>query len=218
MKNCLVLLLAAACLPAWSLDWKLPVFTMKYEIAEGEVEDPEDQSLEPTSVRNTATLRMHQEADPASFALTMRTSAKDYLQQAGDYSYLDLEHEGAIRLDERWKLGYVIGMKRMDFAEPGADELSNDSISMKTGGTAVFTFVRGTTLEAGLATRYTWTTDPSDALQGYVVTAGFASRLGDWLLGLRYRGEFRLPMGTSSDIATRRYNTGSISFQWDPNR
>jgi hypothetical protein len=218
MKNCLVFLLAAVCLPAWSLDWKLPVVTMKYEVAEGEVEDPEDQTLEPTSVRNTATMRIRQEADPAVFALMLRTSAKDYFQQAGDYSYLELEHDGAVRLDEQWKLGYVIGMKRMDFAERGADEISNDSISMKAGGTAVLTLMKGTSLEAGLATRYSWATDPADALQGYVVTAGFGTRLGEWLLGLRYRGEFRLPMGATSEVGPRRYNTGSISFQWDPNR
>ena len=218
MKNCLAFLLAAVCLPAWSLDWKLPVVTMKYEVAEGEVEDPEDQTMEPTSVRNTATMRIRQDADPATFALMLRTSAKDYFQQAGITPTSSSSTTAPFRLDEQWKLGYVIGMKRMDFTEPGVDEMSNDSISMKTSGTAVLTLMKGTSLEAGLATRYSWATDPANALQGYVVTAGFGTRLGEWLLGLHYRGEFRLPMGTTSEVGPRRYNTGSISFQWDPNR
>jgi hypothetical protein len=115
MKNCVVLLLVLSCLPAWSQ--KLPVVTMKYEIAGGESEDAEDETLEPTSLRNTATLRIRQEADPATFWLTLRTSAKDYFQEAGDYSYLEAEHEGTWRADEMWKLGYLIGVKRMGYAQ-----------------------------------------------------------------------------------------------------
>jgi hypothetical protein len=218
MKKCIILLLGMACLPAWSLDWELPVVTMKYEIAGGEVEDPEDETLEPTSLRNTATLRIRQEADPATFWLTLRTSAKDYYQEAGDYSYLEAEHEGTWRADEIWKLGYLLGVKRLEYAQPGADGLSDDNLTMKAGGSAVFTFMRGTSLEAGVSGRYTWATNPADAQQRYAVTTGFASRLGEWLLGVHYRGEFRLPMGATSSVGTRTYNTGSVSFQWDPNR
>ncbi|MGA2478070.1 MAG: hypothetical protein ABSG63_04885 [Spirochaetia bacterium] len=218
MKKCIILLLGMACLPSWSLDWKLPVVTMKYEIAQGECEDPEDETLEPTSVRNTATLRIRQDADPATFWLTLRTSAKDYFQEAGDYSYLEAEHEGAWRADEMWKLGYLLGIKRIGYAQPDSDGLFNDNLCMKAGGTAVLTFLKGTSLEAGLSSRYTWATNLADAQQGYALTAGFASRLGEWLLGIHYRGEYRLPMGSSSSVATRTYNTGSVSFQWDPNR
>ena len=218
MKKCPILLFALACLPAWSLDWKLPVVTMKYEIAGGECEDAEDETLEPTSLRNMASLRIRQDADPATFWLTLRTSAKDYFQEAGDYSYLEAEHEGTWRADEMWKLGYLLGVKRMGYAQPDSEGLSNDNLSIKAGASAMLTLLRGTSLEAGIAGRYTWTTNAADAQQGYALTAGLSSRLGEWLLGVRYRGEFRLPLGSASSVGTRTYTTGSVSFQWDPNR
>jgi hypothetical protein len=217
MKNCWVLLMALACLPSWA-EGKLPIITMKYEIAGGESEDAEDDTLEPTSLRNTASLRVRQDADPATFWLTLRTSAKDYFQEAGDYSYLDLAHEGTFRLEEPWKLGYLLGVKRMAYADLDSYGLSNDNLSLKVGGSATFDFVKGTSLDAGFTGRYTWATNPADAFQGYALTAGLSSRLGEWLLGVRYRGEFRLPMGPQSAVGARTYNTGSVSFQWDPNR
>ena len=48
--------------------------------------------------------------------------------------------------------------------------------------------------------------------------AGFSSRLGQWILSARYRGEFRLPLGDASAAVPAVYNLGSISVQWDPNR
>ena len=109
MKKSMVLLLFFACLPAWSLDWKLPVFTLRYEAAEGESEDPDDETLQPSSLRNTVSLRVKEDVESASFGLTLRSSMKDYYLQAGDYSYLDLEHDGTFHLGEAWKLGYLWG-------------------------------------------------------------------------------------------------------------
>ena len=48
------------------------------------------------------------------------------------------------------------------------------------------------------------------------MTAGFTSRLGEWLLSARYRGELRSPLDAS--VGNDTYNTGGISLQWDPNR
>jgi hypothetical protein len=161
---------------------------------------------------------VREEADPAAFALVLRTSLKDYLQERGDYSYLEAEHEGAFRLDDTWKLGYLLGLKGVGFAEPDAAGEEQDTLSLKAGGTAVITPARGTSLEAGFYGRFTWAATPADAFQGYVLTAGVASRMGEWLLGIHYRGELRFPMGSSSAVTVRTYNTGSISLQWDPNR
>ena len=218
MKKGMALLLACICLPAWSLDWKLPVFTLKYEVAGGASEDPDDETLLPTAVRNTASLRIREEADPAVFGLTLRTSAKDFLQQSGDYAYLEAEHDGAFRVPDIGKFGYTFGMKETGYAPAGSDVISNDSLALKAGGTALLWLAKGTSLEAGLAGRFVLAEDPADALQAYAVRAGFASRLGDWLLGLRYRGEFRFPLGLAATTGDHVYNTGSVSVQWDPNR
>ena len=53
---------------------------------------------------------------------------------------------------------------------------------------AAFTVVKGTTLEAGTAGRWEFAENAQDSLQAYVLTAGFSSRLGEWLLGAHYQG------------------------------
>jgi hypothetical protein len=218
MKKSMVLLLFFACLPAWSLDWKLPVFTLRYEAAEGESEDPDDETLQPSSLRNTVSLRVKEDVESASFGLTLRSSMKDYYLQAGDYSYLDLEHDGTFHLGEAWKLGYLMGMKGKSFPELDWQGLPKDTLALKAGMNAAFTVVKGTTLEAGTAGRWELADNAQDSLQAYVLTAGFSTRLGEWLLGARYRGEYRLPLGSSSGVGSSTYNMGSVSLQWDPNR
>jgi hypothetical protein len=214
----MALLLFFACLPAWSLDWKLPVFTLRYEAAEGESEDPDDETLQPSSLRNTVSLRVKEDVESASFGLTLRSSMKDYYLQAGDYSYLDLEHDGTFHLGEAWKLGYLMGMKGKSFPELDWQGLPKDTLALKAGMNAAFTVVKGTTLEAGTAGRWELADNAQDSLQAYVLTAGFSTRLGEWLLGARYRGEYRLPLGSSSGVGSSTYNMGSVSLQWDPNR
>jgi hypothetical protein len=218
MKKGICLLMAFACLPAWSLDWKLPVFTMRYEVAGGQSEDPDEETLLPASLRNTVSLRIKEDADPASFGLTLRGSGKQYFLQSGDYSYLEAEHDASFKLGPAWKLGYTLGLKDMAYPQLDAHGLSKDTLSLKAGGTVDLALMKGTSLDAGLAGRWLAAENPADTLQSYVVTAGFSSRLGEWLLGARYRGEFRLPLGAPSGVGIAVYNTGSVSLQWDPNR
>lgn len=218
MKKSMVLLLLFACLPAWSLDWKLPVFTLKYEAAGGANEDPEDETLQPSSLRNTASLHVKEDVESASFGLTVRGSVKDYYQQAGDYAYLDLDQDGTFHIGEAWKLGYLLGVKSMRFPELDSQGLPKDTLSLNAGTTAAFSVEKGTTLEAGTAGRWELADNARESMQVYVVTAGISSRLGEWLLGAHYRGEFRLPLGPSSGVGSNTYNTASVSMQWDPNR
>jgi hypothetical protein len=109
-------------------------------------------------------------------------------------------------------------MKGMRFPQLDSEGLPKDTLSLRAGTAAAFTVVRGTTLEAGTAGRWELADNEPDSLQAYVVTAGFSTRLGEWLLGARYRGEFRLPLGPSSGVGVSAYHTGSVSVQWDPNR
>ena len=216
MKKGIALLLACSCLPAWCLEWKLPVFTLKYEAAQGSSEDPDDEWLMPSSLRNTVSLRMKEEADPAVFGFTMKYSAKEYFQQAGDYTYFALDHDGSVRLSDILRLEYLLGGKRTAF--PGAAGLSKDYLSLKAGSSATLKLAKGTSIDAGLNARSDLADTAARALQVYALSAGFVSRLGEWQLLARYRGEFRLPLGAQSERGTDAYNTGSVSLQWDPNR
>ncbi len=217
MKKGVCALLALACLPAWSLDWKLPIVTVRYEVAGGGSEDPDDDSFEPSSLRNTVTFRVKEEADPATFGLGLTMSAKDYFQQSGDYSYVKVEHDASVRLGKPWKLGYTLGAKWIEYPELDSHGMPKDVLSLSAATNAVLRLGRGTSLEAGVAGRFYLTEDPADALQAYAATAGISARLGDWLLGARYRGEVRVPLGGASAAGLDVYNIGSVSLQWDPN-
>ena len=217
MKKSLCALLALACLPAWSLDWKLPVVTVRYEAAGGSSEDPDEDTFEPSSLRNTVSFRVKEEADPATFGLGLVMSAKDYYQQNGDYSYLKLEQDGSVRLGKPWKLGYALAAKWMDYPQLDSFGLPKDLLGLSAAVDAVLRLDRGTSLEAGLTGRCALTENPADALQAYAAMAGLTARLGDWLLSARYRGELRLPLGEASAAGLDTYHTGSVSLQWDPN-
>jgi hypothetical protein len=212
MKKGVCALLVLACCPAWSLDWNLPIFTMRYEVAGGGAEDPDDDTFEASSLRNTVSLRVKEEADPAAFGLGFTVSAKDYYQQSGDYSYFKMDHDASLRVSDSWKLGYALGAKWLQYPQLDSDGVSRDSLALNAGATAAVKLAKGTSLETGLSGRFSMTENPENALQAYIASAGFSTRLGEWLFAARYRGEFRFPV---SGLDT--YHTGSVSVQWDPN-
>jgi hypothetical protein len=126
MKKSLFVLLACVSLPAWSVDWTWPVFTVRYEAAGGAAEDPDDETYQASSLRNTVVFQVKETADPAAFGLAIALSGKDYYlpsDQSGDYSYVRIEHDGAVRIGGAWKLGYTIGLKSMDYASPDSQGL-----------------------------------------------------------------------------------------------
>jgi len=217
MKKGVCLLLLLSCLPAWSLDWNLPVFTARYEVAGGASDDPEDDTLDPSSLRNTMSLRMKEEAGPATLGLGVAWSAKDYYRQSGDYSYLKVDHDATFRVSDLWKLGYTLGVKRMEYPEPDSQGLSNDSLSLSAGATAAVRLAKGTTLDGALGGRFGLTDNPSDALQAWTASVGVSTRMGEWLVAARYRGQARLPLGAASDYGRNLYQVASVSVQWDPN-
>ncbi len=216
-KSVLVAVLLIAAAPAWPLDWSLPVFTLRYEAAGGESEDPDDEeSLLPSSFRHTASLHIKEDAGRAWFGLTLRGSNKDYFLQNGDYSYLEALHDAGFRLGEAWKVGYLAGVKSIEYPQGYANGLSRDAVSLKAGSTASLSLGGGASIEAAVTGRFVLADNPLDDAQAYVLSAGFSSRFGTWLVGVRYRGEFRLPLGSSSTAASNMYHTAGLSLQWDP--
>jgi len=210
-------LVAVSALPASALDWNLPVVTVRYEVAGGATEDAEDDTLDYSSLRNTVSLHIKEESDPATLSLGLTLSGKDYYLQTGDYSYVKLEHETVFRLGDPWKLGYALGAKWMTY--PGTDALGmpKDVLWLTAGVTGSVKLAPGTGLEAGISSRFGLAEDAADARQIYAASAGLSTRVGDLLLAARYRGEARLPLGSSSQYAADLYNVASVSVQWDPN-
>jgi hypothetical protein len=217
MKKSMCALLLVSCLPAWSLDWNLPIFTVRYEVAGGSSEDPEDDSFDPSSLRNTVSFRMKEEADPATLGLGLTVSGKDYYQQSGDYSYVKVEHDASFRVSDPLKLGYTLGVKKTACPELDSHGLSNDSLSLNAGATAAVRVASGTTLEGGMGGRFALTDNPADGLQAWTASVGLSTRIGDWLVAARYRGQMRLPLGAASSSSLDLYHTASVSLQWDPN-
>ena len=223
MKKVMIVLLAVSAiltvsaLPAGSLDWNLPVFTVRYEVAGGAAEDPDNDSLEASSLRSTVSFRMKEESDPATLGLGLVLSGKDYYLQSGDYSYVKVEHDAVFRLSDPWKLGYALGAKWMAYPEPDSQGMSKDALWLSAGATTAVKLTPATGLEAGVTGRFALTDDPADARQGYTASAGLSTRIGDWLLGARYRGEIRLPLGSASLSSPDLYHTASLSLRWDPN-
>ena len=203
-------------LPVGALEWQLPIFTLRYELAHGIREDVEEEQLLPSSIRHTVSLRIKEEADPAVFDLTLRYSSKDYFRATGDYEYFEAEHEQAWKVSDALKLGFFLGGKKVDFPELDPDGWAKDYVSFKLGPTAALSLADGTKIDGSVRLRYDVAENPGRSFQAYVVSTGISSRLDGWQLSARYRGEFRLPFDQASAVAQFAYNTCSLTLQWDP--
>ncbi len=218
MKKGMVILFATLCIPASALDWHLPIFTMRYELAHGIREDLEEDLLLPSSLRNTVSLHVKEVADPAVFDVTLRYSLKDYYLATGDYSYLELEHEQTWTVSDPLRLGFVLGVKKADFPEPGIHGWVKDYVSFRAGPTCAITVAEGTKVDGAVSARYDLAENGMKSFQSYAVSTGVSSRLDGWLLAARYRGEFRLPFDQASTVGQLAYNTCSVTVTWDPSK
>jgi hypothetical protein len=212
------LFLALAGPAVFSLDWALPVTTLRVETGAGSAEDPDDpEALLPSSLRTTVNLRIREEADPAVFGFTLRGSWKDYFLQAGDYSYVEVDQDGNLRLSSAVKLGYDLAAKDIHYPQPDSLGFFKDALALKAGLDGAFTLARGTALDTSVTGRWELGVNDARSLQAYVLSAGLSSRFGEWVFGARYRGEFRFALGSGSGVTSSMYNTGAISLEWNPN-
>ncbi len=212
----LLFLLAAA--GGSALDWELPVWSLKSELAQGAAQDEEEGSLAPTALRSTTTLQLREDAHPLALGLFLRLSAKDYLAMAGDYGYLELGQDARLALTDRLRVGYEVGVKSVQFPELDGSGLSKDYLALRSALDARLSIATGSALELALDGRWEPFEEPVKARQRYAASAALGVRLGQWDLEARWRGELRLPLGSASSEPASTLHTGSITLQWDPNR
>jgi hypothetical protein len=208
MKKVLLGMWLAVAAAGGALDWKLPVVTLKGELAEGAAEsDAEVGDLEPSSERATVTLTIRESADPLDLAWVFRWSAKEWVAQAGDYAYLEAVQEARLDATDQLRLTAAAGVKRM----------KEDWTAFQAKLGADLEVVRGVSLELGLDGRWEVHDDPAESRQRWTGSAALATRLGGWQLEARWRGEFRLPLGDATGVEASALHTGSVSLRWDPN-
>jgi hypothetical protein len=218
MKKGVFLALLCAALPGFSLDWELPVVTVKYEMASGQSEEGDEEELAPSSRKDVLTLSLKEAADPALFGLGVVLTCKDFLLESGDWDSLRLTQDGSVRLGGVWRIGYTAGMKWTDYADPDSEGVSKDGLSLSCGLDFTLTPVKGTSLETGFTGRFALPDDPLDSAQAYTASLGLSTRMGQWLLSLRYKGQMSIPLGSESAKEQSAADSASISLQWDPNR
>jgi len=217
MKKGVLFFWLAAAAAGWTLDWQLPVITLKGEVSGGDDEsNAEEGVLEPASRRGTATLTIRESADPLDLAWTVRWSAKDWLVQAGDYAYLEAVQEARLETSDRLTFSGEAGLKRMTHPAGGVPSTDWTALRAKIG--ADLDVSRAASIELGIDGRWEIHDDPLETRQRYTGSAVFTVRLGGWQLDARYRGEIRLPLGAGSEAGLSTLNTGSVSLRWDPNR
>jgi hypothetical protein len=200
--------------------WKLPVFTLRYEVSQGIEEDEEEGSLEPSYTRNTVSFRVKEELGNRFRAtLTTRFSEKNFDDPGqDDYWYF------AATPGLEWSLGQVFGLgtefvvKTAVFDGTDSDGLSRDYVDVGPKLFADWKIRRGLKLDAWLRSTYSLYENELKSRQTYAFSVGVTGRWGEWSVGTRYRGTARLPLGDESRQQVGGYHLGSINVSWDPNR
>jgi hypothetical protein len=203
-----------------ALDWELPVFTVKYEMTDGAIENPvpDEDVFIPSSLRNFLEFHVRENADPLDLGLTVRYSVKDYLLQSGDYSYVTVSQSANLEATKFLDLGLTAGLKWSGSPQLDSSGQPKNYLALNGGITADIELFKGTGIDASLKAEYDMHEDQADSRQIYTAGLGVSSRLGQFLLGARYRGTFRLPLGDLSGVDMSMLHVASLSLQWNPNR
>jgi hypothetical protein len=212
---CLILATAAC-----GDQWKLPIVSLRYEVAEGIEEDEEEGTLSPTYWRHSLALRVREDMGQRfRVVLTGRISCKDYEGDAAD----DYWYVSAVPGLE-WSIGQVLGLgtefsvKRGMFDEADGAAPEKDYLDLGSKIFADWRIVKGLELDAWLRATYSLYEDRLKSRQAYTFGIGLTGRRGQWNIGARYRGTARLPLGEGSGQDFGGYHLGSVNVSWNPNR
>ncbi len=205
--------------PAQPLPW--PVTTFRYEASQGTEEDEEEGSLIPAYLRHTASLRVKEEFSRAlEAALLLRYSRKDYFQSGTDYAYWLLAPEFILRRRPAWRLEGSLACKVTDYDPQASGSSLRDLVSLGSRLELGWDLTPRTEMTSSLRGAFDLVEDPQRSRQSYTLGVGLESRLGaerQWLLGVRYSGTSRFPVGPQSVGEQSYYHLGAFSLSWDPN-
>jgi hypothetical protein len=219
VKRLLVAALLCCTAGCWAEPRRLPVLSVRYEVAEGTEEDEEQGDLEPTFLRHTAAFKAAEAfSDQLLAELEVRFSRKDFYAGGGDYSYLVLDP--AVRLELGPRLGLALGLqtKGVQFDELDSSGACKDYLAVGGRVEADWKVSRAVRLEAALRGLFDLHRDPAGSRQAYSLGLAAVSRLGALTLGIRYRAVGRLPLGWESLEGASFYQVGIVSASWDLNR
>jgi hypothetical protein len=219
VKRLLVAAMLCCSAGCWTEPGRLPVLSVRYEVAEGTDEDEDQGDLEPTFLRHTAAFKATEEfTDRLRAELQVRYSRKDYFDGESDYSYLALDP--AVRLQLGQRLGLALGLETKGVLFDELDTLGGSKDYLAVGGRleADWKASPAVRLEAALRGVFDLHRNPAGSRQAYTLGLAAISRLGPLSLGARYRAVSRLPLGSESLEGVSFYQVGIISASWDLNR
>ncbi|MBN1836078.1 MAG: hypothetical protein JW820_09530 [Spirochaetales bacterium] len=220
MKWAPVLAFVVLAVAAHGDEWKLPVVTLRYEMAEGAEEDEEEGTLSPAYWRHSLALRVKEEQGRRFRATVVgRLSYKDYESDtAEDYWYFSVVPGLEWSIGQAFGVGTEFRVKKATFFENAGASTEKDYLDLAPRVFADWRILKSLKLDAWLRGTYSLYENRPDSRQAYSFGVGLSGRWGQWNVGARYRGTARLPLGEDSTEQLRGYHVGSVNLSWDPNR
>ena len=201
---------------------RLPVTTLRYEAAQGAEQDEEDGVVEPEYLRHSLSMRVKEEFSAAlDAALLVRYSRKDFFGAGTDYAYWLFSPELVLRRRGEWRFGASLPIRLVDYQPAEEGFTGRDLASLGARLEAALDLTPRSSLSSYLRGTAELADDPAESRQLYTLGLGLESRLGGeegWLLGVRYAGTGRFPLGARSTQVPDYYHLGALSLTWDPNR
>ncbi len=200
---------------------KLPVFYLRYTAGIG-MEEPdyeEAAALEPSSVRNSVSLRIKEELSRALVGnLTLYYSTKDYKDGIADYRYFYLKPEMSLDLTDRLTLETELRSKWVSYDEPASATVSSDYLQLTGGVSTTYEPVRGTRITGLVKSGFDLYENDAKSQQTWAAGLRVLSRLDGVTVGASYRGTLYTPLGAASAESTSLTNELGVTLTWDPNR
>jgi hypothetical protein len=199
------------------------VFFLRYDGGVGseqlEPEELEEEQFEATSHRHRLTLRIKEQWSEALVTnLYTAAARKQYLEQAGSYSWFYLNPDFSWELTDRLQWSTAFRAKWTVYDELDSFGRPKDFTSLLARSELAFRLLRELKLVPYVQGVFDLCEDEADTQQTYVAGLGVESRLrGDWRLAGRYRGILRLPLGPDSTIGGRFNHEFGVNLSWDPN-
>ena len=211
-----VIPLLCCALPARAIDW--PVFFLSYDGAVGVEETEDEEAIEPSSYRHTATLRIKEDVVSA-LTLNLYTvlSRKQYLLQKGSYSYAYVNPDVAWDITDAVKWYTSFRSKWTVYDEVDSLGVSKDMTGLLAKTTFTFKLLEALKIIPSFEGVFDLYENEQKTRQTYTLGVSLDADLGGVALGANYRGVYRSPLGLESTVSSRLNHEFGMDFRWDPN-